>query len=81
MPEGSRQTNVRPWRRHTASGVVATAMPLGLRSALDDRHEDEAVVDVVRERHDPYAGLELHFDARGPDETWVVVRPWLLYRR
>ena len=57
-------------------------MSLGLRHALDDAGDDRpAVVEVARERHDPFAGVELHFDARGPADTWVVVRPWLLYRR
>lgn len=83
VPEGDvRLPTLGPWRRRTASGVVATAMSLGLRHALAEHPDDEAVVvDVAGEPHDPAAGLELHFDARGPDDTWVVVRPWLLYPR
>ena len=57
-------------------------MALGLRNALDDDRTDEAVVvDAAGEAYDPSAAVEVHFDARGVDDTWVVVRPWLLYRR
>ena len=52
-------------------------MSLGLRSALEERRVDEAVVvDAAGGPHDPLAALELHFDARGPADTWVLVRPW-----
>lgn len=80
MPDGDlRQPTTAGWRRHTASGVVVTAITLGLRSVLDERRAGEAVVeDVPGDAHDPSAALELHFDERGPDETWAVARPWRL---
>lgn len=80
MPEGDpRNAMPAPWRRRTASGVVATAMSLGLRSALEERQAGEAiVVDVAGDPWDPDAPLELHLDDRGPAETWAVARPWLL---
>lgn len=80
MPDGDlRQPTAPGWRRHTASGVVVTAITLGLRSLLDERRAGEAVVEhVPGERYDPLAPLELHFDERGPDETWAIARPWRL---
>lgn len=80
MPDGDlRQPTTPGWRRHTASGVVVTAISLGLRTAVDERPAGEAVVeDVPGDAHDPSVPLELHFDERGPDETWAVARPWRL---
>lgn len=54
-------------------------MALGLRHTVDGPGDDEAVVaDAPGERHDPNAPLDVHFDPRGPEDTWAVVRPWLL---
>jgi hypothetical protein len=80
VPDGDlRQPTTAGWRRHTASGVVVTAITLGLRSVVDERRAGEAVVeDVPGDAYDPLAPLELHFDERGPDETWAVARPWRL---
>ena len=82
MPEGrSPHPCLGPWRRRTASGVVLTAVALGLRSAVDERGDDEAVVvDAPTTRPDPNDPVDLHFDPRGPADTWVVVRPWLVGR-
>lgn len=58
---------------------MLTAVALGLRTAVDERGADEAVVvDARGDPADPNTPLDLHFDAKGPDDTWVVVRPWLL---
>ena len=68
-----------PWRRRTASGVVLTTVALGLRHVLEDRAGGEAiVVEAPGQPPAPDTPVELHFDPRGPDDTWVVVRPWLL---
>ena len=59
--------------------MVLTTVALGLRHAVDDQGDDAAV--VIEAPGEPPAGdaaVELHFDPRGPDDTWVVVRPWLL---
>lgn len=79
MPAGHVQLPVAGrWRRRTASGVVVTAMALGVRHVFDPGAEGEAVV-VEADDEEPLGAeaVELHFDARGPDDTWVVVRPWL----
>lgn len=61
---------------------MLTAVALGLRTAVDERGADEAVVvDAPCDLPDPDTPLDLHFDAKSPDDTWVVVRPWLLGRR
>jgi len=82
MPEGSASHPcLGPWRRRTASGVVLTAVALGLRSVVDEGGDGEAVVVGARAtRPDPHEPVDLHFDPRGPADTWVVVRPWLLGR-
>lgn len=68
-----------PWRRRTASGAVVGAVALGLRNSVDERGADEAVVaDAPGDPPDPDTPLDLHFDPRGPEDTWLVVRPWLL---
>lgn len=67
------------WRRHTVSGVLVTAVALGLRDALEAPQEEARV--VVDATGDPLRAtdpLELHFDPERPADTWVVVRPWLL---
>ena len=67
------------WRRRTASGVVLTAIALGVRDGLAVPSDPEAVVaGAPAERRDPDTFLDLYFDARGPAETWAVVRPWLI---
>jgi hypothetical protein len=67
------------WRRHTASGVLVTAVALGLRAALEPPAEEaRVVVDAAGEPLSPTDPLELHFDPDDPSDTWVIVRPWLL---
>jgi hypothetical protein len=67
------------WRRHTASGVVLTAIALGLREALEEPSEEVA---IVQDAPDPFGPpeqpIELHLEWGSPEDTWVVVRPWLL---
>ena len=54
-----------------------TAVSLGMRDALDGPAEPPA---IVREMDGWFSGndpIELHLEPR-PEETWVVLRPWLL---
>ena len=80
MPEGRlSHPCLGSWRRRTASGVVLTAVALGLRHAVDERSDGEAVMaDAPGDLNDSNEPIDLHFDARSPEDTWVVVRPWLL---
>ena len=58
---------------------MLTTVALGLRHAVEERGGDEAiVVEAPGEPPAPDTAVELHFDPRGPDDTWAVVRPWLL---
>ena len=58
---------------------MLTAVALGIRNSIDEREADEAIVsDAPGDQPGPDAPLDLHFDARGPEDTWLVVRPWLL---
>lgn len=66
------------WRRRTAAGVVVTAIGLGMHEVLAGPRERPAVIqeyeeDPIRE-HEP---IEVHLE-RTPEDTWAVVRPWLL---
>jgi hypothetical protein len=72
-------TRFEQWRRRTATGVVLSAIALGLREALEGPRDKPAIVqeyeeDPIRE-DDP---IELHMEWGSPADTWVVVRPWLL---
>jgi len=69
------------WRRRSATGAVLTAIVLGLREALEDKGEDEAIVQYVDDVTGPPTGLDLHLEWGSPQDTWVVVRPWLLRPR
>lgn len=54
-------------------------MAIGLRHVLDEGSDGEAVViEATGEPPDPGGALDVNFDGRGPLDTWVVVRPWLL---
>lgn len=58
---------------------MLTTVALGLRHTLEEPGRQEAiVVEAPGEPPAPDTPVELHFDPRGPDDTWVVVRPWLL---
>lgn len=82
MLEGSHPpSTLGTWRRRTVSGAIATSVALGLREATDGRSRAQPVVSVARpDRPGSDDLLDLHFDPREPDGTWVVVRPWLLGR-
>lgn len=66
------------WRRRTATGVVLTAIALGLREALEEPHDEPVVVQEADEPFGPEEAIELHLEWGSPAETWVVIRPWLL---
>jgi hypothetical protein len=66
------------WRRRTATGVVLSAIALGLREALEEKADDDAIVQYVDDVYGPPTGLDLHLEWGRPEEAWVVIRPWLL---
>lgn len=67
------------WRRHTATGVVLTAIALGLREALEEPNDEPAIVqEADDDLFGPPRGMELHLEWGAPADTWVVLRPWLL---
>src|SRR5437588_506431 len=50
-----------------------------LRQALElPREEPAIVVEAPGEPPGPPQPMELHMDPERPEETWVIVRPWLL---
>jgi hypothetical protein len=67
------------WRRRSAAGAILTGIAFGLRQALELPREDPAiVVEAPGEPPGPPQPMELHMDPDRPEETWVIVRPWLL---
>jgi hypothetical protein len=67
------------WRRRSATGAILTGIAFGLRQALEEPRDDPAiVVEVPGEPPGPPQPMELHMDPDRPEETWVIVRPWLL---
>lgn len=69
---------VHEWRKRTATGMVATAVAIGLREALEEpKHDDPPIViDASGDPLDPEA-LEVNLFPDHPELSWVVVRPWL----
>jgi hypothetical protein len=70
--------SVHEWRRRTASGMVASAIAIGLREALEEPKDEEPpiVVDADGEPVEPEA-LEVNLFPDHPELSWVVVRPFL----
>jgi hypothetical protein len=74
--------SVHEWRRRTATGMVASAIAIGLREALEGPRDEEPpiVIDADGDpaRDDP---LEINLFPGHPEMSWVVVRPWLMETR
>lgn len=67
------------WQQRTAAGAVLTAMTLGVRDVVGHRDDDVAIVqEVDLPPFDPTVAVELHAEPGRPDDSWVVIRPWLL---
>lgn len=66
------------WRRYAAGGVVATAVSIGMRQALEPKDEEAA---IVRQAEDdlfrPPRPIDVYIYWGRPAETWAVVRPWM----
>jgi hypothetical protein len=70
---------IEEWRRRSATGAILTGIAFGLRQALEEpRDEPAIVVEAPGEPPGPPQPMELHMDPDRPEETWVIVRPWLL---
>jgi hypothetical protein len=67
------------WRRRSATGAILTGIAFGLRQALElPREEPAIVVQAPGEPPGPPRPMQLHMDPDHPEETWVILRPWLL---
>ena len=66
------------WRRRSATGAVLTGIALGLRHALDQQQEPPAIVQEVPGGppgdDEPWS---VQLDQEHPEESVVVIRPWL----
>lgn len=70
--------SVHEWRKRTATGMVASAIAIGLREALEEQRDDEPpiVIDAAGDPPDPEP-LEVNLFPDHPELSWVVVRTWL----
>jgi hypothetical protein len=64
----------------TSTGALVAALALGVREALAGRRRERPP--IVHEADDPWPrsgeAVELHAEPDRPDDSWVVIRPWLL---
>ncbi len=70
--------SVHEWRKRTATGMVASAIAMGLRDALEEPKDEEPpiVVDADGEPLEPEP-LEVNLFPDHPEMSWVVIRPFL----
>src|SRR5438309_10294601 len=68
---------VERWRKRSATGALLTGIAMGLKEALDPRVEEPAIVAQVPGQPVGDKPIDVHLDPR-PDESVVVLRPWLL---
>jgi hypothetical protein len=68
--------SVHEWRKRTASGMVASAIAIGLRDGLEDPKDEEPpiVIDADGEPLEPEA-LDVNLFPDHPELSWVVIRP------
>ena len=69
--------SVHEWRKRTATGMVASAIAIGLRDALEEPKDEDPpiVIDASGDPPEPEA-LEVNLFPEHPELSWVVVRPW-----
>jgi hypothetical protein len=72
--------SVHEWRKRTATGMVASAIAIGLREALEEPRDEEPPI-VIDADGDPVDDdpLEVNLFPGHPELSWVVVRPWLFH--
>lgn len=63
--------------RSTSSGLLYAAM-FGLHEAIYGAQEQVTIVQEADGQPDDPEGLEVHLDRDDPDESTVVLRPWLI---
>ena len=70
--------SVHEWRKRTATGMVASAIAIGLRDALEEPTDEEPpiVIDADGEPLEPEA-LEVNLFPEHPELSWVVIRPYM----
>ncbi|MEY2566038.1 MAG: hypothetical protein QOE35_567 [Actinomycetota bacterium] len=72
--------SVHEWRKRTAGGVVASAIAIGLREALEGPRDEEPGI-VVDADGEPLGDqpIEVNLFPDHPELSWVVIRPSLLH--
>ena len=65
----------------TAAAALLAALSSGVRDALDDgarRDRPPIVHEVDDDWPGPERAIELHLEPGRPEDSWAVIRPWLL---
>ena len=66
------------WRRRSATGILLTGIALGLREALEPKLDPPAIIMEAPGEPPGDRALEAEVDRDRPDESVLVIRPWLL---
>jgi hypothetical protein len=67
---------VHEWRKRTATGVVVSAVAMGLRDALENRERDQPPI-IIDADGEPFGDerVRVNLFPGHPELSWVVVRP------
>jgi hypothetical protein len=67
---------VHEWRKRTATGVVVSAVAMGLRDALENTEKDQppVIVDADGDLSDDER-MRVNLFPGHPELSWVVIRP------
>jgi hypothetical protein len=80
-PAAEQMTPLAAWRRRTATGMVLSAVALGLQEALEPKDEKPALVIEADGEPTDDEPISAYLVPGMPEASWVVVRPWLLNKR
>jgi hypothetical protein len=70
--------SVHEWRKRTATGMVASAIAIGLRDALEEPTDDEPPIVIDADGEPPdLEPIEVNLFPDHPELSWVVIRPFL----
>ena len=66
------------WRRHTATGMVLSAIALGLQEALEPKEDNPPLIIEADGEPEDDEPISAYLVPGMPEASWVVIRPWLL---
>jgi hypothetical protein len=66
------------WRRRSVTGMLLTGIALGLREALEPKRDEPAIMAEAPGEPPGDKALDVSVDTDRPNESVLVIRPWLL---